>query len=161
MVLKSSQYYLQKIKEHKPLTRKEAKFSITLRWTVTFLFGLGLPLGIWLRLTNDSLSLLPSLATWSLLVISTGGGLVLISAWLARHRHGIEGQWGYAALNKSEIQEICGLSDSHHLIGEAIGDLAVRCAEKGCPLRGRDLLMIRRYHKGFNKALIENNKMTQ
>lgn len=158
--MKSSQYYLQKIKNHKPLTKKEAKFSISLRWLVTFLFGLGFPLGIWLRLTNDSLSLLPSLATWTLLVISSGGALVLMSAWLARHRHGLDGQWGYAVLNKKEIQEICGLSDSHPLIGEAIGDLAVRCAEKDCPLRGRDLLMIRRYNKGFNRALLSENKMT-
>lgn len=151
-----SQFYIQKIRNHRPLTKKEARFSITLRWLTSILFGSLFPLGLWIGISPSNP--FPQVAGIALVALSASGGLVLASAWLARHRHGLDGQWGYAPLTAKEISEVCSYSDFHPELGAALGELAVKCADKGCPLRGRDLLMIRRYGKKFKFLVEKENK---
>lgn len=134
--------YLEKMKSHELVNKSQARRAIVIRWVATLCFGSLFPIGVICSVLD--FNLLGLVSSGVLFALSISGMLVLTSGWLARKRHGVEGQWGFAQLTSEEVQEFAKMADTDADIGKVVDDLAIQSVQQNSPIRGRDLLFFRR-----------------
>lgn len=124
--------------------------GVAIRWVATGALALVAIVGMFIGATGEK-EWLP-ISGWAAFAISVAGMLGVASGWLARRRHGLDGQWGFAPLGAVEIEEMNAIASADPELGDVVGAWAERSLETGCNLRGRDLLLLRRHARAYLKA---------
>lgn len=145
-----AEYYLDRLRRHRPVPNGAVRRSIAIRWMATLGAGSLMPLGMYMGISGDSLFL--PLAGWVVVVLSVAGSLAVASGWMARRRHGLDAQWGFAPLGPEEIREVNEIANADPELGDIVGLWAERCLEGGANMRGRDLILLRKMARGFLRA---------
>ena len=146
----SPEHYLDVLKDHHPVPNSVVKRNVWIRWVATFAAGAVAPVGFYVGMSSQQ-QLLP-ISGWVAAVLAGAGLLALGSGWLARHRHGLHGQWGFAPLGPKEITELNAIANADPELGAIVDLWASRCIESGSNLRGRDLIFLRKKARAFLKA---------
>lgn len=146
----SPEIHLKKLRAHRPVPNASVRRSLIIRWVATFALAVAGILGMVVGATGEK-EWIP-VSGWAAFAVSVAGILGVASGWLARRRHGLDGQWGFAPLGPAEIEEMNAIAAADPELGEIVGLWAARSIETGCNLRGRDLLLLRRHARAYLKA---------
>lgn len=145
------EYYLQRLRDHHPVPNAVVRRGVAIRWAATVALACVAMAGLWAGASRETVWL--PVSGWAAFVLSAGGMLGVASGWMARRRHGLDGQWGFAPLGPREIEEINAIAASDPELGDIVGLWAERSIETGSNLRGRDLLVLRRHARAYLRAL--------
>ena len=140
---------LKRLNDYRPVTRQKTRTSIAIRWVATFIFGALFPISLIAYMMD--LNFWGFVSQAALLLIAIGGMLVILSGWIARKKHGVDGQWGFAPLDAAEIEEFYRMADVSPEIGRAVDQFAVKSASFNSPIRGRDLMFFRKQISLYKK----------
>lgn len=141
---------LATLRNHQPVPNSVVRRNVLIRWVATIVAGLMAPVGIYLGLSGGPD--LIHLSGWAVALLAVGGLMALVSGWMARRRHGLVGQWGFAPLGPDEIRELSAIGNADPELGDIIDLWATRCIESGSNLRGRDLIHLRKLARLYLKA---------
>lgn len=141
---------LDELLRHRPVPNSAVKRSVIVRWVGTVVIGAMAPLGLYVGFTGTT-TLLP-ITGWVAVALSAGGMLAVASGWMARRRHGLDGQWGFAPLVNSELEEFSAIANTDVDLGEVVDLWVSRCMESGANLRGRDLMFLRKKARLYLKG---------